>query len=693
MSRRSLAVPRPAKRIPRPARVVQPSPRQIKRGLRRAAAAGAAARAAGTFLRLNTAAAPQEIYYEVSALQSSLDTLQERASMSDVRADIADLESNLTHALVLLESAREKGYVYQKDLEDIAYQAMSRWQNIRGDVESSLDRQTSLLQDALGPIDARVQHLNGQLESVGAASAAMGEVRNAIDQSMGAFYEAERTVESAYREIEAQAYQLTTRLTRIHWALTQRNQASFEFETGEDLYMAVKARWDQAGKDDPEGILFLTNQRLLFERKEKVATKKVLFLATEKELIQALSLNYALGDIKGLKAQNKGVFGHQDFLEVEFPDRTVPYHIDGQDSDDWVRFIKDAQSGKLEEDRAAANSLSYADLIGELNQADLVELQGEVNELQEEMVLQSAREELAGLENQVTGLERELADLRARRYLVEKSLEADVEVLKAQWEKIKFRAEAALEYQTKLLGHEMKAIQTKMAELAGKTGALAAARPLYIELKSMIASAEAQAEAAEAAVLDQYDEYADEVESLDAHFEWVDWMLDALSTASFQLLASESGVAAVEAAWERPGLEAENGILYLTDQRLLWEDRQGDFELKIAVAVSEVDDPRQEVDEGTGEEKLVVDLGANAPIAAARFALSQPVAGEWLQFIGRARSGDYASDRAATIEPGELERIRNAPGQCPNCGAAFTAPVLRGQTEITCEFCGVKTRI
>ena len=61
--------------------------------------------------------------------------------------------------------------------------------------------------------------------------------------------------------------------------------------------------------------------------------------------------------------------------------------------------------------------------------------------------------------------------------------------------------------------------------------------------------------------------------------------------------------------------------------------------------------------------------------------------------IGRARAGDYASDRAVELDQNEIERIRNAPQQCSNCGAAFTAPVLRGQNEIACEFCGVVTRI
>ena len=240
----------------------------------------------------------------------------------------------------------------------------------------------------------------------------------------------------------------------------------------------------------------------------------------------------------------------------------------------------------------------------------------------------------------------------------------------------------------------MVAIQDDLTKLMGMSANLRAARPQFVRLKSSIASAEAQAEAAEDTVLDLYDEYADEVESLSTHFEWVDWMLDALSTASFQLLATESGVAATEAVWERAGLEPENGILYLTDQRLLWEARVGEFELKIAVPVQQISESKEISDAADEFDVIEVTFdNSDTPVPTAQFKLALPVAEEWLQMIGRARTGDYVEDRAVELDASEIERVRNAPAQCPNCGAAITSPVLRGQNEITCEYCGVVTRI
>jgi hypothetical protein len=161
------------------------------------------------------------------------------------------------------------------------------------------------------------------------------------------------------------------------------------------------------------------------------------------------------------------------------------------------------------------------------------------------------------------------------------------------------------------------------------------------------------------------------------------------------MLSTESGVAAVEAVYARPGMEPENGILFLTDQRVIWEDRVGDYEVKLEVPLSQVEKATVDVVDVEGEEDefLVFKFGGGAPLNDARIDIAANVGETWTQMVGRARNGDYSTDRAIEIDPGELERIRNAPTQCSNCGAQFTAPILRGQVEITCEFCGVVARI
>ena len=61
----------------------------------------------------------------------------------------------------------------------------------------------------------------------------------------------------------------------INWYLDQRDEASFPFLAGEALFLAAKAEWVATGKgkDDPDGILYLTDQRLVFEQKETTGKK------------------------------------------------------------------------------------------------------------------------------------------------------------------------------------------------------------------------------------------------------------------------------------------------------------------------------------------------------------------------------------------------------------------------------------
>ncbi len=660
-------------------------------------AAGAAAGAALlSTLVLNSAAAHPQISAEVYSLDNSLADLRQRSDLSQVQAEVTQLDSALSHALSLLESARSNGYVYQKNLDEMAYEAMDRWQPIRDQVLNNIPQQAAAFQGRLGGLSAQISGLNSVLGNPNMAASRLGSTSSQVNTLLSELNNVEDSLQASYANIQSTASTLTTRLNAVHWGLSQLGEAKFKLGEGENLVMAVPARWDQEGDQDPEGILYLSNKRLIFERKEKVATKKILFITTAKELVQEVLVDQPVANIKDTKAINKGLFGHQDFLEVQFADPrlgTVPFHLNGQDCKDWSMLIQRCKSGEIENDRASGSGLSIADLTGPLSAADLMSLQGEVNALQDVVTLKAVREELANIENDMRSLERDLGGLRSRGYVIEKSLEADVAVLATQWDRVKANATTSLDGQVRLLSEQMTSIQKNMAQLAGQSSNLNAARPLFMQIKSAVASAEAQADAADDAVIAQYDQYADEVETVTAHLAWVGWMLDALATATFQLLATESGVAATEAVWGRPGLEPENGILFLTDQRLLWEDRVGTFELKLEVPLAQVADVKKALDEASGQEFLDFGFASGAPYPTARFQLALPVGDAWLKMIGRARSGDYAKDRAVEIDQAELERIRNAPRQCSNCGAGLTAPILRGQTEITCEYCGQVTRI
>jgi len=647
-------------------------------------------------LVVNAAAANPQISVETNSLNSSLEDLKTRSSLHKVVDEVNRLDNDLLHALDLLESARKEGFVYQKDLEEITYKAMDQWQGIKPEILVSIPQQADAFQKKLLATRPQLVKVNSIL---GNPESAAPLIRDASTQLSGLSTELdqiENVLESRFTDIRNHTSEITGRLNLIHWSMDQLSQAKFSLNETEHLIHAVQARWDQEGDQYPEGVLFLTTQRIIFERKEKVATKKILFITTSSELVQEVIIDQKIDACTNEKAFHRGLFGNQDFLDITISDPklgNVSFHLNGQDCNLWEGWIKKAKSGEIENERSVGSGISFTDITGPLTNADILALQTEVSGLQAVISLKEIRAELSNLEHDQGVLERNLASLRARGYLIEKNLESDVKILSSQWERIKTNADIALQSQTKLLGDQMAQIQKNMSLLLGKISNLGEARPLFLQVKSAMASIEAQADAADDAVMVTYDQYADEVESFAAHFEWVEWMLDAIASASFKLLATESGIVATEATFHAPGLDPENGILFLTDQRLLWEDRVEDYELKVNLPLKLISDVKIEADSINNTHSLIFKSENSAPYPEILFTLALPVGDAWVKMIGRACSGEYSTDRAVPIDPKEIERIKNAPRQCSNCGAAFTAPILRGQTDLPCEYCGQVTPI
>jgi hypothetical protein len=466
--------------------------------------------------------------------------------------------------------------------------------------------------------------------------------------------------------------------------------ASFRLAEGEAPVMAVKAKWDRDGKDDPEGHLFLTDRRLIYERKQEIATKKVLFITTAKELVQQVLVDTPVKDVTAVKASSRGLLGHEDHLDVEFAGRPVHFHLDGQDSNEWQALIERARAGGLEGERVAAGAgLSLSDLSGPITQATLMELQGQVNDLQSRAMLAFAKDAFEDMENKVQNLPRQLSEVRACGYLFEKALESRVQSLTSQWAGLKQSVGEDVRRQSDLLGRHMQTMQAQMAQVMAHASNPEAARPQVMQVRSLVAGAEAQAAAAEQAVFGQYDDFQSEVEEVSARLDWVAWMLEALSTASFRLLATEGGVAAAQANWLRPNMEPMAGVLCLTDQRLIFEEREGEFSVLFETPASLVATANALAGQGAAqdEEHLKLTFAVGAPLSTAAFQLVGPLAAEWKTMIGRAQSGGYVDDRVAQIEQAVLDRLREAPTNCPNCGSPYGKPVVRGQTSITCEFC------
>lgn len=124
-----------------------------------------------------------------------------------------------------------------------------------------------------------------------------------------------------YDSFERELNAFNKNLRNIEWTLKEFESSNIKLLMHEFLIMGVKAVWTRNGKedkDDPEGVLYLTDQRIFFEQKEEVATKKFLFITKERELRQDILIDIPVQLIESVQTAKQGIFKNQDFLIINF---------------------------------------------------------------------------------------------------------------------------------------------------------------------------------------------------------------------------------------------------------------------------------------------------------------------------------------------------------------------------------------
>src|SRR5690606_10389450 len=83
--------------------------------------------------------------------------------------------------------------------------------------------------------------------------------------------------------------------------------------SGESVFIAAEAEWDD-NRDKPDGYLFVTNQRVLFEQNEKTGKKFGMFGGSQ---TQQLLWETPLNAIEQITPEDKGLFGGKDLIHLK----------------------------------------------------------------------------------------------------------------------------------------------------------------------------------------------------------------------------------------------------------------------------------------------------------------------------------------------------------------------------------------
>ena len=302
----------------------------------------------------------EQVKSEIRSLQSSVGDLHSSVRMTDIRDRIEDLSSSVNGMDRRIKSLREGGYAFEKELEKMAADFEKEWRGIAPNLELQIDQEASNLQRSLRPLETQITQLTGDRSAPAALRPRLSRLKSQLESLESQVEAAERSISGRYDQFNSDVQKVKTHLTKLEWMLTELSEASFELLATESGIMAVKAVWAKNGKQtktDPEGVLYLTDQRILFEQKEKVVTKKVLFVATEKKLVQELLWEAPIVLIEEVKPHDEGFLNKDDYIDLHFtsggPFDVVHLHI-WQPGEEWKALIHRAKTKEFDKTRAIA---------------------------------------------------------------------------------------------------------------------------------------------------------------------------------------------------------------------------------------------------------------------------------------------------------------------------------------------------
>jgi uncharacterized coiled-coil protein SlyX len=311
----------------------------------------------------------QQVADDIRSVQSKVGDLQASVRMTKARDAVEDLQTTVNGLSQRVATLRTRGYFFEKDMENQAQVFVQSWQLLYPNIQSQINLQSSTLVGSLRPIEMQMPQLNAAASNPGLARGLLSSMQSSITMLENKVSAAEKTIEGMYDNFNNQVYQFTKHLDEIEYLVKQLAEASFQLLPTEGGIAAIKAVWCKTGKeqkDDPEGVLYLTDQRILFEQKEEIVTKKVLFVATEKQKVQKLQIECPVALVDKVETSKQGMLKNEDHIEIRFasgaPVEVAHFHI-WQENTIWQQLINRAKAKDFDKGRAVAIDQAAVDKV------------------------------------------------------------------------------------------------------------------------------------------------------------------------------------------------------------------------------------------------------------------------------------------------------------------------------------------
>lgn len=281
------------------------------------------------------------------SLRSQWNQLSGRVTLGSLRDTIEDTTGQIEALPHRIADLASRGYRYSQGWEARAAVLTKGWPARRREALNVLQEQAKKLENQ-GQVIERLCSRPALSDTI------LDQLDHKLDRLQTETSAAEQTVRGTFDSLTQQLYELKREFDSVEFMLDSLDTASFHLYPDEYGLAASEAVWTNH-PDEPKGLLFLTDGRLIFEQREKKAKKKVLFITTESELVQEMLWESPVGNIAELEAEDKKRFlRRKELLNISFREYAGGLHgevtlrLEDATNEEWAGLIKRVQRGELD---------------------------------------------------------------------------------------------------------------------------------------------------------------------------------------------------------------------------------------------------------------------------------------------------------------------------------------------------------
>lgn len=288
-----------------------------------------------------------------NSLRSRWNSLLSKVSLGYLSDELEDQTGTIEGLADTITRYRKRGYIYSRGWEAQAETLGKRWPERQRDAKRLIRSRSRGMKELGEEIDALCERSK-------LSSASLDRLENKIERFESRVEAVESDVRGTYDSLTDQVYALQTELTRVGTMLDAFDEATFKLFPDERGVAVCNAVWTD-DRDEPKGVLLLTDGRIVFEQREKKAKKKVLFITTKSEMLKEKLWEAPIGAIDEIEIEDekKGFLGmrNKEMLTLRFRERSrelpgdVTLQLKGVRNEDWQTLIKRVQNGEFEAER------------------------------------------------------------------------------------------------------------------------------------------------------------------------------------------------------------------------------------------------------------------------------------------------------------------------------------------------------